>query len=205
LRIAFIVTEFPALSETFILNQITGLLDLGHDVEIFAVTNFNETKVHPDVKTYGLLERTHYFFCGRSFSNKMYRMLKAMLLIIMHFHKAPLKILKSVNVIKYGFNAFSLVLLYAIIHFLDKEFDIIHCHFGPNGIIGTQLKEIGIGGKVVTTFHGYDMSLLISDRGENVYKKLFLQCDLCMPISNYWKKKLINWGCSEGMNMQLKP
>ncbi len=36
LRIAMFVNEFPALSETFVLNQITGLLDLGHDVTIFA-------------------------------------------------------------------------------------------------------------------------------------------------------------------------
>ena len=37
LKIAFIAGVFPALSETFILNQITGLIDLGHDVDIFAL------------------------------------------------------------------------------------------------------------------------------------------------------------------------
>ena len=42
MKIAFIVSGFPTLSETFILNQITGLLDLGHDVEIFAQINPNE-------------------------------------------------------------------------------------------------------------------------------------------------------------------
>ncbi|MHA2039714.1 MAG: colanic acid biosynthesis glycosyltransferase WcaL, partial [Promethearchaeota archaeon] len=73
MKIAFIVTVFPALSETFILNQITGLLDLGHDVEIFAVTNFNEGKVHPDVIRYGLMERTHYFFDDTVFRNKIIR------------------------------------------------------------------------------------------------------------------------------------
>ena len=36
MRIAFIVWHFPVLSETFILNQVTGLLDLGHEVDIFA-------------------------------------------------------------------------------------------------------------------------------------------------------------------------
>lgn len=36
MRIAFIVVSFPAVSETFVLNQITGLIDLGHTVEIFA-------------------------------------------------------------------------------------------------------------------------------------------------------------------------
>jgi len=32
MKIAFVINEFPCLSETFILNQITGMLDLGHDV-----------------------------------------------------------------------------------------------------------------------------------------------------------------------------
>jgi len=36
MKIAFIVGGFPSLSETFILNQITGLLDLGYEVEIFS-------------------------------------------------------------------------------------------------------------------------------------------------------------------------
>ena len=36
MKIAFIVTFFPALSETFILNQITGLIERGHEVDIYA-------------------------------------------------------------------------------------------------------------------------------------------------------------------------
>jgi hypothetical protein len=36
MKIAFIIQHFPSLSQTFILNQITGLIDLGHKVDIFA-------------------------------------------------------------------------------------------------------------------------------------------------------------------------
>jgi len=60
MRIAFIVEAFPKLSETFILNQVTGLLDLGHDVEIFPSRNIDEVKTHPKVGKYGLLNRTFY-------------------------------------------------------------------------------------------------------------------------------------------------
>ena len=34
MKIAFIVGKFPVLSQTFILNQITGLIDRGHEVDI---------------------------------------------------------------------------------------------------------------------------------------------------------------------------
>jgi len=195
MKIAFIVTDFPKLSETFILNQITGLLELGHEVEIFAFYNPKEKKVHDDVEKYRLMERVHYFNIPDSMIK---RVLKAIFLIITNFHKSPIKILKSLNVFKYGKKALSLKLLYVVVPFLGKKFDIIHCHFGPNGIIGAYLKEGGINSKLITTFHGYDMSMFISNHGEDIYKILFLKGDLFMPISEHWKKKLIEMGCEEG-------
>lgn len=36
MKIAFLASAFPAVSETFVLNQIVGLIDLGHDVHVFA-------------------------------------------------------------------------------------------------------------------------------------------------------------------------
>ena len=35
LKIAVVVNQFPCVSETFILNQITGLIEKGHDVDSF--------------------------------------------------------------------------------------------------------------------------------------------------------------------------
>lgn len=194
MKIAFIIGAFPTLSETFILNQITGLLDLGCAIEIFAQTNPKDKKIHSDIEKYQLMDKVHYFDMPH---NKSMRVSKAIFLIIKNFYKSPLKILKSLNIFKYGKTALSLKLLYLLIPFLDKNFDVIYCHFGTNGIYGTYLKEIGINGKLVTTFHGYDMSGFIKSNSNNVYKKLFLNGDLLLPISDYWKKKLIRLGCSD--------
>src|SRR3989304_4179622 len=60
MKIVYLVGSFPKLSETFILNQITGLIDRGHEVEIVAYHNPKEEKVHVDVIQYGLIEKTHY-------------------------------------------------------------------------------------------------------------------------------------------------
>jgi len=54
MKIAILVTEFPKLSETFILNQITDLLEKGHEVTIFALCASHENKIHSDVKKYNL-------------------------------------------------------------------------------------------------------------------------------------------------------
>ena len=54
------VGSFPVVSETFILRQITGLLDLGHEVDIFANVREEGALIHPDVTKYRLLERAMY-------------------------------------------------------------------------------------------------------------------------------------------------
>ncbi len=60
LKILFVVGSFPLLPETFIVNQITGLLDRGHEVFIYACHNGGQKrKVHADVIKYDLLKRTY--------------------------------------------------------------------------------------------------------------------------------------------------
>jgi len=192
MKIAFIVGAFPTLSETFILNQITGLLDLGHEVDIFANFNPNQGKVHPDVEAYRLMERTHYFDMP---ANKLQRVLKAIGLLLVNFHKAPVKLLKALNVFGFGKDALSLRLLYALVAFLGREqdYDIIHCHFGPNGNLGARLKQLGVQGKLVTTFHGYDIRLGV-EKGGSIYRQLFRSGDCFLAISDYNYNNLIHFG-----------
>jgi len=192
MKIAFIVSKFPSLSETFILNQITGLLDLGHDVEIFAQYNPKDKKVHPEVYNYRLMNRVHYFSIPH---NKIKRTLKGLFLIFKNFFKSPLIILQSLNIFKFREKALSLRLLYIVVPFLNKRFDIIHCHFGPNGNIGIWLKEVGIPGKYITSFHGYDINSYPSKMGKNVYSILFSKGDLFTANTNFTKQQLIKYGC----------
>ena len=61
LRIGMFVGVFPAPSETFILRQVTGLLDLGHRVDLYADTRAEPgAPVHPAVAQHRLLERTTF-------------------------------------------------------------------------------------------------------------------------------------------------
>ena len=196
MKIAFLVNQFPRLSETFILNQITGLIDRGHEIDIFSYKPADIIKIHPDVEKYDLLKRTYYYETMPK--NKFLRVIKGIYPIMINFHKKPMVILRSLNVLKYGKEAASLGLLYKIIPILDKNpYDIIHCHFGPNGKLGILLKEIGaISGKCITSFHGYDMSDYIRSHGNHTYDHLFKKGDLFLPISERWKEELIRLGCS---------
>ena len=200
MRIASIVPVFPSLSQTFILNQITGLLDRGHDVAIYARSPENQPVVHADVERYSLLDRTFYY--GDPYqgipANKLLRLVKAMGLVA-NSHRRPWPLLRSLNALRFGRQAASLRLLYWIaackgIH----NYDIVHCHFGPIGNLGALLKDLGaIEGKVVTAFHGYDLSRYMRENGNEVYDSLFETGDLFLPISERWRNELVSLGCGE--------
>ena len=195
MRIALILETFPSLSETFILNQITGILDLGHEVKIYSKMHSHQQKIHPDVKKYDLSKNTHYF--PEIPRNKILRVLKAILLISKNFYKNPLLILNSINLFKYGKNALSLRNLYYVIPFLKENFDIIHCHFGPIGIIGAYLKGVGVPGIYITSFHGYDVNSYPRLMGKGVYNDLFVQGDLFTVNTNFTKQQVLKLGCDK--------
>jgi len=192
-KVAFIVNEFPALTETFILNQITGLLDAGHDVQIYAHSIKDEDEIHPDIAHFHLMERVH----SLSYPwNRSLRLLKAFYLLLRHFHKDPAKVLQSLNVFRYGTSALSLKRFYYLLPFLNTEYDIIHCHFGTNGPIGIWLKEMGVKGKVVTTFYGFDMSAIPHvEQWHFAYNNLFREGDLFLVEGSHMRQKLIKLGC----------
>jgi len=59
MQIVIVAGKFPAPSETFVVDQVTALLRLGHEVRIVA-NHAGRGAVHQDVRDYALLERTAY-------------------------------------------------------------------------------------------------------------------------------------------------
>lgn len=202
MRIAFIVDQFPTLSETFILNQITGLIDRGHEVDIYCDKPGNLTQTHPEIQQYQLLARTYYIPIP---SNKIWRIIKAIWLFVCNFFKAPKIMLQIINLTKYnrdnyGEPASFLRPIYLIIPWLKQShYDIIFCHFGRNGLKANLLQDLGLikQAKTVVVFHGYDLSLYLAIHGQDIYQNLFNQVDLVQPISQHWRQKLLELGCPE--------
>jgi colanic acid/amylovoran biosynthesis glycosyltransferase len=194
MKIAFVMGYFPALSTTFITNQVTGLLAAGHDVEVFALRRGEESKVHPDVARYRLLERVTYFAIPQS---RVRRACRAARLLALNFARGPALIARSLNALKYGREAISLNLFYYVIPFLGKEFDVIHAHTGPIGMIGCWLRELGVPGRLITTFYGADLSSFVKEKGPTYYQPLFAGADRLLPICRYFQGRLLELGCRQ--------
>ncbi|RJP83251.1 MAG: colanic acid biosynthesis glycosyltransferase WcaL [Desulfobacteraceae bacterium] len=196
MRIGFIVDQFPVVTETFILNQITGLIDRGHQVYIYSKFFSKTTEVHAEVIRYNLLENNRKLQSVPS--NYMVRFLGAWFLIFRHLRKMKIKaIINSLNFLKYGRQAVSLRLLYDTIYFLRDNIDIVHCQFGTLGHLGLLYREIGaVPEKIVVSFRGHDATKYLHNN-PGAYRKLFRVAHLFLPVSNELKKNIVMEGCDE--------
>lgn len=169
MRIAIVAGSFPVLSETFVLNQITGLLDRGHDVRVFADEPGGGDVVHPDVDRYGLLERTHYWSQERSLRKLL----------------SPRRALRAAVEGHPGEAGLQPV----------GEFDAILCHFGHVGERVRRLRRLGvIEGPLAVIFHAWDVTVLFNEQPETFYDLLFDEAELLLPISENWRGRLQELG-----------
>lgn len=200
MKIAFFPGGFPVSSETFVLNQITGLLDRGHDVHIYGTRPSEIPAEHPEVREYDLLDRVKYI--PSIPKSKVDRIIKALRMLSSgKLRSKTISLFRSLNGWKYDKVALNLKLWYAVSALGEEpvpSYDIIHAHFGPNGSVAAALRDMGlIEGKVVTTFHGADMTRTLKRPGSSNYSFLASEGDLFLPISERWKRKLIEMGFPE--------
>ena len=156
MRIAAIVGGFPKLSETFILQHFTGLIDLGHEVDIYSRRRPTETSVQPDVTRYRLQERTHYFELPTSRTARVSRALRT---FFANLPRHPLAMLRSVNPYRHRGLYTLLNNVMFVAPFLGKRYDAILCYWGGNGVDFIVLKDVFPRTRFVTRFGGDDYAI----------------------------------------------
>jgi colanic acid/amylovoran biosynthesis glycosyltransferase len=167
-RIAFVVGGFPLVSETWILSQLTGLLDRGHDVDIYARRRPLTPLAHPTVTTYGLQKRTRYLELPTSRPARLARALTALTAVAPRY---PLVALGALDPRRYS-NTYALLnTVMALPPFVRGRYDAILCHFGGNGVDFVGLKAALPDTRFVTMFHGDDY-FLADEEGPQVFDRL---------------------------------
>ena len=131
MQITYLVSQFPKLSETFVLGQITGLIDRGHDVEIISLTKPTEEIAHEDVNKYGLLQKTHYInkspsSLGFELNERIVSLLMFTDLIHAHFVATPADWAQTISTM---FNIPFIITAHAYDIFIDPEPDILKKKF----------------------------------------------------------------------------
>ena len=189
MRVLFFLSRFPALSETFVLNQITGLIDLGVDVRIVSRDRPEPGPVHEDFESYRLAEQTVYLQdpdgrfgdspLGEGLSNIAWGLWNLRLL---RFGR------KAVNgYLRATLKAWSL-------HCGDLRPDVIVCHFAPSGDLAVCLRTLGAyDTPIVTVVHGFDVSKKVLNN-RPINPRLRSGGDLILPINQRWSDALIKDG-----------
>lgn len=219
LRIAVFLGSFPVVSETFILRQITGLLERGHDVDIYADTAGEpNAPVQPEVSQHRLLERTTYMnmppevcpwempvwpLTGETWLPgaeqaipNIRRLLRAWPQFARAFLHSPTLAVQVLNSAEYGFQAASLSALHRLskLNEVTKRYDVLHAHFGP---VGNSYRFVASlwQSPLLVSFHGYDVSSVPRKDGPGVYAQLFADAAGLTVNSDFMAGKLRALGC----------
>jgi colanic acid/amylovoran biosynthesis glycosyltransferase len=198
MRIAYIVTAFPVISETFILNQITGLIDRGHEVDIYTFALKELETPHSQIKQYHLLDRT--LNLSNRTLNVWGRTIKAANLIVQQVVRSlpatcsTLSRIRRARIIGCKFPLLALLEI-GLAQDPNHRYDIIHCQYGTLGRRFLALKKAGLlSGKFITAFRGHDITQHAKS-GPGLYDELFKNGDLFLPVSHSLEQRLVERGC----------
>lgn len=199
MKILFFVSSFPCTSETFVLSQVTSMIDKGHDVRVFSWGMGDANCTHKDIEKYDLLSKTIYRDMEVPKSHVI-RLLRIIPYIFKLFVRYGFKIFR-LSIPKYGDakKSKNLMQYYIAQRFLTLDWvpDAIVSHFGDNGIIITALRNAGIiplGTKCFTYFHAHEICRMSVEEIATFYGPMFNNYDILLPINHLWEKRLIEAG-----------
>jgi colanic acid/amylovoran biosynthesis glycosyltransferase len=198
MKILYFLGAFPKLSETFILNEITELIDLKNQITIISGHKPKEKKIHDKVKKYDLINKTRYLnFYPFSKTQKYSRLkifeegTKELFKNKILTQEQKLKLLKLCYNNKIGreitFKRF-LCCLETIKIIKENNIEHIHCHFASENVniinIINQIQTISY----TFTTHAYDIFI---NPDKNI-KKWADNAKKVITISEYNKRYMID-------------
>lgn len=191
LRIAMLLPTFPELSNTFILTQVTGLLDLGHEVDLFAIER-KPFGIPTEWERYDLASRMRHRRVSR---NRWKRTASAAHILFRSKHRFSAALIDALDPRRHGRAAWSLARLHTVASFLDSgDYDILHAQFGNHGPAAQRLVTLGVtSARLVTSFRGADITKHIARRPAN-YRELLRNGSGFLPVSRDFRDRLIAVG-----------
>lgn len=193
MHVAFIVSQFPSLSHTFIDSQILGLQSAGHRVSVHAFT----PPVTPLVHAYWLTPNHPLeIHQGQRSPQGFWSRLRLAFRLAPQFRQA--KSLWLLGLLAPPFHPFArrlepLVWAAPLLGALDA--DVWVCHFGDVALRAQAVMHLARQRvPLLAFFHGADISRFVQRHGEGVYRQLLEEIEGCCAISVRWLNRLLDLG-----------
>lgn len=200
--VCFFLREFPVLSETFVVQQINSLIELGHEVSIVALYSGDRTLFnHGIFGKENLEEKTTYLLPNKTRKrNKFTRVLSVglnALKLSVSTDNLPILFGHLPKYIRAGKLIATDELLSVVAN--KKQLmsaEVIIAHFGQIGVLAAYLKKFRvIDGDIYTVFHGFELSMFsVVDKWKDLYVWLSRNSKKLLPISDLWAEKLEAFG-----------
>jgi colanic acid/amylovoran biosynthesis glycosyltransferase len=187
LRVAIFTDVFPRISNTFILNQVTGLIDRGHHVDIFATSRGDFEATHQQVEQYRLAARMQHIAIPR---NRVRRAALAAFLL-MRPNAWRRATIDALDFRRHGLHALKLTQLYTVLSFLrHSDYDVVHAQFGKLGPRLVPLIRHGmLETPLVVSFRGADLTSWLA-KNPRGYNALLGTAKLFLPVSTLFANRL---------------
>jgi colanic acid/amylovoran biosynthesis glycosyltransferase len=194
MQVAFLTALFPVHSEIPFLNQIVGLVERGHQVDVYADGPQPGGRFHPDVERLGLESRTRYPL--RWPAGRMERWRAAANVVLAHRGAERRALLRTLDPALFWHRAWTLDQLRRTARFLPRrDYDICYCAFGMDAPHALRLRRLGVlGGELVVAFRGADTTKYVARRGPRVYARTFQQARLLLPVCDFLGRRLVELG-----------
>ncbi len=188
-----LVGDFPAVSKTFVVDQLLGLVRAGHRVSIIADPPLPGGDAQPDDVPDDLRGRITYRNPpGRRLPGNRVRFARAIVRGLRAGPRAVVEILRD-----RGSTLYRRMLLLETLAVVAKvgDADVFHCHFGMLGDEMVRVRRaLRYRGRIVTAFHGFDISSHVDRLGSTAFDDLFAHGDLFLPISDRWRDRIVALG-----------
>lgn len=201
-RVVLLLSTFPRLSESFIVNKFLGLVDAGWDVHV--VSAYNDRKAWsmlPNLhRTKEIHQRVHYNWCFRPawLSGLLYPF--ALLYCLFKNPGGTIRYLFRSSK-RLGWKA--LKRFYMDFPIIALNPDLIHYEFGATAVSRSDLGYF-LGCKQIASFRGYDLNFSGIDQSD-YYDSVWKDIDGFHFLGNALRRRALQRGCPEDKRFTLIP
>ena len=189
MKIAFLLSDYPVQSETFVLRQISGLINRGHDVTV--ITGKFNTAIDNPFAGKVTLRLIRPRALGAQWTDAAFGTVKVLR-----------SLQQSKKLAKAAFSRMPSSIADVVLGNGQNfgKFDAIVAHFGPSGVRAMYLRKMGyLDGPIATIFHGIDITeKKLLKKYLPHYMRLFQETEAMLPVSALWKDRLASWGAPLG-------
>ena len=197
MKIAFFVNAFPMMSEAFIANSAAALIEAGHTVDIFGISNNDATGLSvPEVQPLHLERFTTNMRWPSGLSGRAWHLPAALSGVARRHGLAGLARLRP-DIYRRTFTNLSAIYQASQLP-AGGAYDILHCQFAPLAEHVIKHRRAGfLKGAIVVNFRGYDISEVIRSEGPHVYDHVWPEADAYVSNCEFFRQRAISLGCPE--------